>query len=165
MWNPQEHPDEENLRWAWLRAMEWREWPLFMSQPIIPILLYFYPWTWVIGSIVLLTFLWWLIVVPRMIAPNLADQGPLFVQLKFITSPVMAYLLWRKGDLWLAILALLWPPLGVFIAKYVLMFLQVPFSFTASGKAAQIGIVQERLMNRLGYDRVQGVGYVNRIDG
>jgi hypothetical protein len=73
-----------------------------------------------------------LIVVPRMIAPNLADQGPLFVQLKFITSPVMAYLLWRKGDLWLAILALLWPPLGVFIAKYVLMFLQVPFSFTAS---------------------------------
>lgn len=165
MWDPQEHPDEENLRWAWLRAVEWREWPLFMSQPIIPILLYFYPSTWVIGSIVLLTFLWWLIVVPRMIAPNLADRGPLFVQLKFITSPVMAYLLWQKGDLWLAILALLWPLLGVFIAKYVLMFLQVPFSFTASGKAAQIGIVQERLMDRLGYDRVQGVGFVNRIDG
>src|ERR1700758_5378873 len=90
---------------------------------VIPILLYFYPSTWVIGSIVLLTFLWWLIVVPRMIAPNLADQGPLFVQLKFITSPVMAYLLWQKGDLWLAILALLWPLLGVFITKYVLMFL------------------------------------------
>jgi hypothetical protein len=34
MWNPDRHPDEENLRWAWLRAIEWKHWPLFFPEAV-----------------------------------------------------------------------------------------------------------------------------------
>jgi hypothetical protein len=44
-----------------------------------------------------------------------------------------------------------------FIVKYFVGFIQAALSFTARGKAAQIGLVQERLMDSLGYDRMQGV--------
>jgi|SRR6516164_934128 hypothetical protein len=72
-WNPDEHSLEENLRWALLRAMEWLTWPNFISQPIVPILLYFYPWPWVIGSVVLISFAWRMVVAPVVVSPTLAN--------------------------------------------------------------------------------------------
>jgi hypothetical protein len=161
-WESEQHSDDENLRFAWLRAVEWREWPLFLSQPVVPLLLYFYSWTSVIGCLVILTVFWWFIVAPYTIGRNLVDNGPIFVRLKFITSPLMAYFIWQRGETWVAVLALSWPILGVFIVKYFVGFIQAALSFTARGKAAQIGLVQERLMDSLGYDRMQGVGYKRR---
>ncbi len=163
MWRSKQHPDDDNIRWALLRAIEWREWPLFISQPIVPVLLYFYSWTWIVGCLIGVTFLWWFIVAPKFTPTTTAVNTLVyFVWFRFITSPLMAYFLWQRGDLWYAVLALSWPLFGVFFAKYFLMLLQVPFSFMARGKTAQIGLVQERLMDRLGYDRVRGLGYMRR---
>lgn len=50
--------DEEIKRWLWLRAVEWAALPAFFSQPLAPILLIFFPWYWVLGSVVLLGLAW-----------------------------------------------------------------------------------------------------------
>jgi hypothetical protein len=76
MWNSGEHSDEENIRWSWLRAVEWLEWPLFISQPVVPILLYFYRWPAVLGGVVAVAFLWRALVRPFWVVPSLANIGP-----------------------------------------------------------------------------------------
>ena len=73
MWRPEQHSDDENLRWALLRAIEWKHWPLFLSQPIVPVLLYFYPWPWVIGLVFVATFVWWLMVSSQFTRKRRAD--------------------------------------------------------------------------------------------
>ena len=69
-----------------------------MSQPVVPVLLYFYRWPVVLGAVVAVAFICRAIIVPFWVAPRLAFSGPLFVKLKFIAAPVMAYLLWQRGD-------------------------------------------------------------------
>lgn len=155
MWKPAEHSDDENLRWALLRAMEWRNWPLFISQPLVPILLYFYPWPWVVGLVVLITVVWRIIVVPVVISPMLANAGAMFVKLRWAASPIMAFLIWQSGDYWIAGLALLWPFVGVMIVLYMLGLLLTPLSLTELGRAAEIGALQRRFMNAMGYEKVQ----------
>jgi hypothetical protein len=56
---------------------------LLVSQPLVPILLYFYPWLEVVGSVVLITFAWRLVVVPVVVSPMLANAGAMFAQLRF----------------------------------------------------------------------------------
>ena len=144
-----EHTDDENVLWSWLRALEWVNWPLFISQPVVPVLLYFFPWPWVVGTVVMIWFLWRTSVVPFWLAPRLADAGPLFVLLKFLTCPVMAYLLWQRGQPIIAIVALTWPVIGGYastdMALPVALLLQTPL-----GKAAQIGPVQTRFLLAIG---------------
>jgi hypothetical protein len=120
MWKPEQHSDDENLRWAWLRAVEWRHWPLFVSQPAVPVILYFYPWQWVIGAVVLATFTWWFMVAPRLTPATSIDISVYFVWLRFPISPLMAWWIWEKGDHWTAALALFWPFLGNGIVSWLL---------------------------------------------
>jgi hypothetical protein len=155
-WNPVLHSTEDNTKWSWLRAVEWVEWPLFLSQPVVPVLLYFYPWPWVLGVAAVTGFLWRLLVVPNFISPRLAGLGPKFVLLKYVTSPVVAFLLWRQNELWIAALALLWPLPGPFVLQLVISPLNALFAQSARGKASQIGIVQQRFMAALGYEVADG---------
>jgi hypothetical protein len=50
--------EPEIRRWLWLRAVEWKGWPTFVSQPVIPVLFIFYPWFWVLGGLFFLNVLW-----------------------------------------------------------------------------------------------------------
>jgi hypothetical protein len=154
VWNPAHHSADENIRWSWLRAVEWIEWPLFLSQPVVPVLLYFYPWQWVFAGAALLSILWRLLVVPSFISTELADLGPLFVALKYVAAPTAAFLLWRENEPWIAALALLWPFLGLFVVQYSVTLMYVLFMGSAQGKASQIGIVQKRFLTALGYENV-----------
>jgi hypothetical protein len=45
-------------RWLWLRAAEWSNLPSFVSQPIVPILLIFFYWPFVLGGLFALDVLW-----------------------------------------------------------------------------------------------------------
>jgi hypothetical protein len=74
----------------------------------------------VIGAVVVVAFAWRAVIVPFWVAPSLADIGPLFVPLKFISAPVMAYLIWQRGDTPIALMALVWPFLGPVVAQWVL---------------------------------------------
>jgi hypothetical protein len=151
MWKPAQHSDDENLQW--LCAMEWRHWPLFLSQPIIPVLLYFYSWPWVIGLVVIATFVWWFIVAPQFTPSTVIDLAVYFVSLRFVTSPLMAYEIWQTGRPWIAVLALFWPFVGNGLVLWLLVFPEVALASTARAKAAQIGVIQQRLMSRFGYRR------------
>jgi hypothetical protein len=153
MWRPERHSEDENLRWALLRAIEWKHWPLFLSQPVVPVLLYFYPWPWVIGLVVVGTFAWWLIVAPETTPSLNIDLTVYFVYLRFLASPMMAFLVWQSGRPWAAVLALLWPFVGTSLVGWVLVFPEAILDSTARAKAAQIGVIQIRLMARLGYIR------------
>jgi len=151
MWNPEEHSNDENMLWSWLRAVEWTGWPLFISQPIVPVLLYFYDWWVVLGAVAAAAFVWRALVVPFWVSPGLAYIGPLFVKLKFISAPAMAYLLWQRGEMPIAAAALFWPFLGPMAAQWVMILPSALLSLTPLGRASQIGIVQTRFLVAIGF--------------
>jgi hypothetical protein len=137
MWIPTEHSDEENLRWCWLRAVEWGSWPVFISQPIAPLALLFFPWWAVILATIGANAIWTLFVRYKVVDPALAFFGAIVVRFKWITCPVAAYALWHRDMRAVAMMALLWP----------LLILVMP------GWPAQIGVIQEMFMGCLGYQR------------
>lgn len=139
MWNPSEHTDQENLRWSWLRAVEWGSWPIFISQPLAPIAFLYFPWWSVILAILALNLVWSLFVRYRIVIPSLAYWGVIFVKLKWISGPISAFFLWSNGLHGIALLSLFWP---------IVLFL-VPHLPT------QIGIIQKMFMKCLGYDPSQ----------
>jgi hypothetical protein len=109
----------------------------------------------VLGVTALSGLLWRLLVVPNFISTALAGLGPMFVMLKYVTAPGIAFLLWRQNEPWIAALALLWPLAGPFALQLVIGPLFALFAQSAQGKASQIGIVQRRFMAALGYQDIK----------
>jgi len=143
---------EQAVRWAWLRAVEWIGWPEFISQPVVPTLLYFLPWPSIFSWLVVLAVAWRAFVVPYHVSPRLSRAGMFFVLTKFLTAPLMCYLLWRRGDKLLAVVALLWPLLGPFLVQFVLTIPVALLNLTRRGQYLQIGDVQRRLLAPIGMD-------------
>ena len=83
--NPQLYTDEENLRWCWLRAVEWGQWPLFSSQLVVPILLLFFAWWKIVVMVVIITWMWVLIRY-KYVNMILAGSGPFVIILKWPIS-------------------------------------------------------------------------------
>lgn len=50
--------DSQLRQWLWLRATEWLNFPSFISQPIVPVLLIFFYWPWVLGGVFAADVLW-----------------------------------------------------------------------------------------------------------
>jgi hypothetical protein len=136
MWNPKENTDQENLQWAWLRAVEWGSWPMFILQPVAPIALLFFPWWSVILVLMVMNATWSFFVRYQFVIPSFAFWGAIFVRIKWITIPFATYLLWRNDMRGIAALALFWP----------LVILIIPHSST------QIGIIQTMFMQCMGYE-------------
>jgi hypothetical protein len=109
MWKASEHPDCDNERWVLLRSIEWIHWPLWFSQVIVPVLLFFCDWQWVVLSSFGIAFFWRLFIARNFVSVWLADFGAFSMYLKFAVCPVMAFLIWRSGDDIGAWIALLWP--------------------------------------------------------
>ncbi len=143
-WDPTSYTDDENLRWALLRAIEWRAWPFFITQPIVPLLFIFYKPEFVV-IILLIIGIAWNLVSMMLINLNLMYFGPIFVKLRWFSSiGVGGYLIYNHVYLW-GILALLWP---------IVVGSMSPF--LAFGTT--IGKMQERIMNRLGYHKNKVTG-------
>ncbi len=137
MWNPSEHNDQDNLRWCWLRAVEWGRWPVFISQAFAPVALLFINWPTLITTVVMSNFLWAFFVRYKFVSVYFASLGAWLVKLKWISSPVMGYYFYLHHQLFPAAIALFWPIL-IFIIGAV--------------PTAQIGIIQNMFMKELGYD-------------
>jgi hypothetical protein len=118
---------------------------------VVPVLLYFYRWQAVLGVVLAVAFIWRLAVVPFWVAPALAFAGPFFVKLKFISAPILAYLLWQRGDMPLPIAALLWPLVGPPIAAWIMILPTALLSLTPLGKASEIYVVQSRFLLAIGF--------------
>lgn len=136
-WRPSEHSNEDNLRWCWLRAVEWGRWPIFLSQPIAPVLLLWFTWTYVVPGTIVLNVVWALFMRYRFVSVAAADAGALFVLLKWISWPVSAALLFmwhRQPEAWIAAL---WPALIFFLGVF---------------PTTRIGRIQIMFMRALGYE-------------
>ena len=120
-------------RWLLLRAIEWSNWPTFVTQPIVPVLFLIFPWYYVVLVLVLTAFAWSAIRY-RFVSAALARSGVFVVQLKWPSALICGiYLLFQRSYLAGGI-ALLWPFLGTFI--------QVP---------GQIGRIELALAKKIGY--------------
>jgi hypothetical protein len=138
MWNPRNHSDEDNLRWCWLRAVEWGNWPVFLSQTYAPVLLIWLTWKEVIIGVFLANLLWALFIRSNFISVPLADLGFFVVFPRWITWLVatgVLFYLWKQPECWVSVA---WPAI-----IYPLML------FTPT----KIGLVQDRFMRELGYDK------------
>ena len=135
IYDPKTHSDQENLRYAWLRAVEWGRWPLFVSQSIAPILFIFFPWWEVTLTIFVLNLLWSFIRY-RYVGLFLVNMGSYADFLKWLTIPVAVIHFFISKNYHLALLSLFWPlvlfPLGVFTPT-------------------QVGVLQKIIMNKFGY--------------
>lgn len=139
-YDPTAHSDQDNLRWCWLRSVEWGDWPLFMAQPVAPILLvYDFNYIGVVTSIMALNYLW-MFVRYRFVSPLLADVGSDLVHLKWPISLFCGWLLWRTEATVPALLAGAWP-----LVTLLLNFVT---------PATQIGRIQRTFMLSLGYTRL-----------
>jgi hypothetical protein len=155
MWIAAQHSVQDNVNWSWLRAIEWSDWPVFMSQPIVPVLLYLYDWRWILLGVFLGTLLWRVTVLQWFVSVRLAGVGPFFVLLKFLTCPLMAFLIWRQGHYIVAVLALLWPFAGATIINWALAIIHgILGSFVpvlSPERTIHVGPIQNRFLNALGY--------------
>jgi len=113
-WNLVDYTEAETKRWLFLRAIEWNAWPTFISQPIVPVLLIFFPW-WQIFLGVLLIDLIWMFVRFRYINFFLVELGVFFVKLKWPAAVLSSVYLLVEGKYVIAILSLLWPLLAAVV--------------------------------------------------
>jgi hypothetical protein len=141
VWNPSKNSADENSRYVHLRAIEWASWPVFISQPIAPIALLFFPW-WAVGLSTLVAGIFWTFFVRDFfMIPKLAYIGPLIVRLKWLACPITAGVLAFKGSWGIAILALLWP-LVTFVMPGAIFPLKPP----------RLGDIELMVVRSLGYE-------------
>jgi len=117
VWNPDNKSDSMNRTWCYLRAIEWSCWPVFLSQPLMPLLFCLsgsIVWRILIG-IVIANTLWGIFTLKRPVNVLLAEVGIYFALLRFLTAPAAAVYLLLKGNYWLALAALVSP----FAASYL----------------------------------------------
>lgn len=109
MWNPAAQSDQENLMWCWLRAVEWGNWPMFISQPIAPLLMLVWPWQIVATAAIVANIFWAIFIRYNVVVPAMAYWGAFLVKMKWIACPLAAYLLYLRGDKIGAAIAFFWP--------------------------------------------------------
>ena len=138
MWKADEHSDQENLQWCWLRAVEWGRWPIFLSQAFAPLSLLFLSWQAVIIIVMALNIVWAMFIRYKYVSVGWAFFGVIISKLKWINSPLMGYYFFSHDQSYLAAIALFWPLL-IFIIGAV--------------PTTQIGTIQNMFMAELGYNR------------
>lgn len=136
-YNPNTATNEENLRWAWLRAVEWGNWPLFIAQPIAPILFRYYTWWHVIIGILVISWVWCLIRY-KFISIILMDLASTFVHLKWPISIIIGILFLREHNYFYAAIS------GFYIVINWFMIFLVP--------SVKIGVLQKIIMTAFGYE-------------
>jgi len=140
LWTPSEHSFEENAYWARLRAIEWKAFPAFISQPIASVLLLGFNWYVIMIGIILAAFVWrpirW-----RFISIPIASASAIFVAFtKWPLTIVMgAFFLYKS--MWLnSFIAFFWP------------LLVIAVSYAYAGGTKGIGDYEVRFMQEMGYD-------------
>ncbi len=136
LYNPYEYSDEDNIKWCWLRGNEWCALPLYLSQIIVPVLLFFLNFIYLLVFILAISWLW-AMVRYRFVSYFIANITQYIIVLQWVVSIAMFILFIIYGDYFNAIIALLYP-----IIVLVLLFL-VP--------RPKIGICQEMFMKKIGY--------------
>jgi hypothetical protein len=153
MWNPSRHTDDENLRWCWLRAIEWDAWPFFVSQPIVPLLLVngYSWWKTVLGLMVIQAVWSAFTYTAKFVNVWLAGFGVWIAMLRWVACPVAAYELFAHHKIGLAIFSLLWPLLMHILKAPLWMAMGIAFGLSRIDEFGVVGFFQTLFMQKLGY--------------
>ena len=137
--------DDENLKWCWLRALEWDAFVLFVTQPIAP-LLFLLNYNWVTITIVLLmlNWIWQILIAYRYVNVLIADLGSLFVHLKWPVSIGVGIYFLANANYANAVVSAAWP--------LIVLGLTLLSSFVRPNKP-EAATLQTRFMQKLGYQR------------
>jgi hypothetical protein len=139
--------DEQMKRWLFLRAVEWIAWPIFITQPMVPLLLIWFPLWRVLLSIAAASLAWRVVCV-FLVSPALSWMGAWFVTVaKWPSALIAAAVLGSRGRYLAAAIALAWPFLTGLITAPV-AFLAALFRLRA-----QVGHIELTLAHRTGYMR------------
>ena len=113
------YTNAEIERWIHLRAIEWSGWATFISQPVLPVLLIFYPWHIVLIGLLCVDLVWQ-IIQQAFVSLSLSEISCIaVVWLKWPAAVVSAIYLFVQGRYGVGILALLWPLIGSFVTAPV----------------------------------------------
>jgi len=137
------YTEAEVQRWLQLRAIEWSNWPAFISQLIVPILLLRVPALSVLLALALADLLW-RFVSTSWISMTLVRIGPDITLLKWPSAIVCACVLSFSHRFGIAALALAWPIIGSLVSV-VGSILSVRLGI------GTIGAVERALAARIGY--------------
>jgi len=100
---------EEVRKWCHLLAIEWGAFPAYLSQMIIPLLFIFFPWYFVLLSILIIDALWCLIRY-RFVSVSLAYIATIIVTVfKWPVAIGSAIYLFFNHHPFLAVFAMVWP--------------------------------------------------------
>ena len=132
--NFEQYTDEGIRRWISLRAIEWGNWPAYLSQPVAPVLFILYPWYFIVLGILASGFVWSFFRY-SCVSARLADAAVLPVMwLKWPAAiGSCIYLVIHQRPL-TAVAALLWPILAAFV-----------------GVPAKRDIIESSLAREIGY--------------
>ena len=109
------YTNAEIERWIHLRAIEWSGWPTFISQPVLPVLLIFYPWHIVLVGLLCVDLVWQ-IIQHVFVSVQLSEISCFaVVWLKWPAALGSSIYLFLHGRYGIGILALLWPLCGSFV--------------------------------------------------
>ncbi len=140
-----QYSEPELQRWLHLRAIEWCAWPVFLSQPLVPLLLTIFPAVAVLIAVVAAELLW-RFVRYAFVSPRFASTGATFVIfLKWPCALGAAIYLCVQRRYLTAVLAVLWP--------LVASLASVPGTFISAlfGRPTLVGRVELELAKRIGY--------------
>ena len=101
---------EETARRA--QAGRWINWPLYVTQPIIPALFFFLHFTdvlFIILVVLVINVIWIRIVSQHFVSLPLSRLGDNIAHLKWISAPLFGLMLWVEGYAAVAVIAGSWP--------------------------------------------------------
>jgi hypothetical protein len=143
LWKTHNFTPAENAQWSLLRALEWGNWPFFITQPIAPILFIFYPWWTVLLGVVLLDWIW-AVIRHKFVSPFLASVGLWFVRLKWVVCPVVCIYFLYQHIYFVAVLSLFYPVVNVLLMNL-------------APRGGQIEILQSIFMTGVAKNEVEAV--------
>jgi hypothetical protein len=139
------YTDAEIERWLQLRALEWSSWPIFLSQPVLPVLLVLYPWQPTLIALLCIEAIWHFVQY-AFVSVRLSDISCLFVVwLKWPAAIVSSIYLFVHGRYALGVLVLAWPLIAVFVG----MPINLLIGFL--GVRRSLGSISLALARRIGY--------------
>ena len=127
------YSEPEIQRWLTLRALEWANFPAFVSRPMVPLLLVLYPWYYVLGGLLAAEIIWSALRY-AFVSVVLARAAVFLALLAYPSAVICAgYLFWH-GRWGVGALTFLWPLLA--------SVFQLP---------AKVGVLELALAKRIGY--------------
>jgi hypothetical protein len=136
-----DEPDEVKSQWCLLRAIEWARLPLFVAQPIAPLAILVFDFSYVFFAVLVISWVW----VPiRMsfVSLWLANFSSLFVHLKWPIAAGCGFYLAVHGNYIAAAVAAGWPLATLALTDYVPVG---PIGILQQRFAAKVLKLQDRL--------------------